>query len=504
MIRKPEIPTLQICSHTHKRLPSIAASIVLSATLTSCVVGPDYRKPDLTMPPHWGNKSSSQPAKPAELSQWWKQLKDPTLNLLIEEAVAGNLDVASAKAKIREARASYREQKGALLPSAEGTASATRTRTAASDTSSEATVYSQYQAGFDASWELDLFGGNKRAAEAAKYGVDSAEEELRDTMLTLVGDVASYYVQAREYQTLRDLARRTAVSQRKTAALTQAEYKAGSATGVDTAKADALASSTEADIPTYEISYATAVHRLSVLLGKPPAALEERLKTGGPIPNPRIAVSTGIPADILNSRPDVRLAERQLAQYTAKIGQAEANRYPSISLTGDIASSATSISDLGKKSTIGWSFGPSLTVPIFQGGQLKAAVDVAKAQRDQYYVAYQSAVLSAMEDVENAVVSLTQERLKHGKLGSSAVSYRRATDLSRTLNQAGVTDFLDVLDAERSLYSAEEALIESQASIATDYVALNKALGGGWEGEVDTSEPAVVDTDSGPHLTAAR
>jgi multidrug efflux system outer membrane protein len=472
--------------------------------LTGCVVGPDYNKPTLAMPSHWGTKTPTQPAKPPELSRWWKQLKDPTLDALIEEAVAGNLDVASAKAKIREARANYREQKDALLPTVEGTASAARTRTAASDTSSEATIYSQYQAGFDASWELDLFGGNKRAAEAAKYGVDAAEEELRDTMLTLIGDVASYYVQAREYQALRDLARRTAVSQRKTAALTQAEFKAGSATGVDAAKADALASSTEADIPTYEIFYAAALHRLSVLLGKPPAALEERLKAGGAIPRPRTVVSTGIPADILNSRPDVRLAERQLAQYTAKIGQAEANRYPSISLTGDIASSAISLGDLGKKSTIGWSFGPSLTVPIFQGGQLKAAVDVAKAQRDQYYVAYQSAVLSAMEDVENAVVSLTQERLKHRKLTSSAISYRRATDLSRTLNQAGVTDFLDVLDAERSLYSAEEALIESQASIATDYVSLNKALGGGWDGEVSTSEPAVVDTNTGPHLTAAR
>lgn len=200
------------------------------------------------------------------------------------------------------------------------------------------------------------------------------------------------------------------------------------------------------------------------------------------------------------SRPDVRGAERQLAQYTAKIGQAEADRYPSVSLTGSISSSATSISDLGKKSTIGWSFGPSLTVPIFQGGQLKAAVDVAKAQRDQYYIAYQSAVLTAMQDVEDGIVSLTQERLKNAKLITSAASYRKAADLSHELNKAGAVDYLNVLDADRSLYSAESSLIQSTANIASNYISLNKALGGGWDGQVDVSTPVVVDADTGPHL----
>ncbi len=496
---------MPICSRSNPKSSNIIIAAALVGTLTSCVVGPDYRAPGLPMPSHWGDKGATEPRKVPQLSQWWKQLKDPTLNALIEEAIADNLDVATAKAKIRLARATYREQKGALLPTVEGTGSATRTRTSAAESgTADATFSTLYAGGFDASWEMDLFGGNKRAAEAAKYGVDAADEQLRDTMLTLIGDVASYYVQAREYQALRDLARRTAISQRKSAALTHAEYQAGSATAVDTAKADAQASSTESDIPAYEISYAEAVHRLSVLLGKPPATLEERLKAGGPIPSPKTNVAIGIPADILTSRPDVRLAERQLAQYTAKIGQAEANRYPSISLTGDITSSAASIGDLAKTSSIGWSLGPSLTVSLFQGGQLKAAVDVAKAERDQYFIAYQSAVLSAMEDVENAVVSLTQERLKYVKLASSSSSYRRASDLSRTLNKAGATGFLDVLDAERSLYSAEESVIESRASIATDYIALNKALGGGWDGLVDVSIPAVIDADTGPHPSTAK
>ncbi len=494
-----------ICSCSNKTIPAVIVAAAVAGTLTSCVVGPDYETPAFSMPSHWGSKASGKPSKAPQLSQWWKQLNDPTLDALIEEAIANNLDVATAKAKIRQARATYREQKGALLPSVEATGSGTRTRTSATTSAtSEAAFSTLYNGGFDASWELDLFGGNKRAVEAAKYGVDAADEELRDTMLTLVGDVASYYVQAREYQALRDLAKRTAISQRKSAALTHSEYIAGSATGVDTAKADALASSTESDIPTYEISYAQSVHRLGVLLGKPPTAFEEMLKSSKPIPSPKMNASTGIPADILTSRPDVRLAERQLAQYTAKIGQAEANRYPSISLTGDISSSAANLGDLAKKSSIGWSFGPSLTVPIFQGGQLKAAVDAAKAERDQYFIAYQSAVLSAMEDVENAVVSLTQERQKYAKLVSSMDSYRNASDLSRELNKAGASDFLDVLDAERSLYSAEESVIQSRASIATDYIALNKALGGGWDGKIDVSTPVVIDVNTGPHLTLAK
>ncbi|OEC94057.1 efflux transporter outer membrane subunit (plasmid) [Rhizobium sp. AB2/73] len=490
---------LPICLRSNKGPSNIAIAAIFVGTLTGCVVGPDYKTPALAVPTHWGSKATSKPPQTPQLSQWWKQLRDPTLDALVEEAVAGNLDVATAKAKIREARATYREQRGALFPTVEGTASATRNRTAASD-GTPASVYNEYEPGFDASWELDLFGGNKRAAEAAKYGVDAAEEDLRDTLVTLVGDVASYYVQAREYQALRDLAHRTGVSQRRTAELTQAEFGAGTATAIDAAKAAGEAASTEADIPTYETSYAQAVHKLAVLLGKPPAALDERLKTGGAIPRPKLDVSAGIPADILLSRPDVRGAERQLAQYTAKIGQAEADRYPSVSLTGSISSSATSISDLGKKSTIGWSFGPSLTVPIFQGGQLKAAVDVAKAQRDQYYIAYQSAVLTAMQDVEDGIVSLTQERLKNAKLITSAASYRKAADLSHELNKAGAVDYLNVLDADRSLYSAESSLIQSTANIASNYISLNKALGGGWDGQVDVSTPVVVDADTGPHL----
>lgn len=479
----------------------LLAPMITAVLLAGCVVGPDYQTPILAMPASWSGHKPTKPVQPAQLSKWWQRLRDPELNTLVEEAVAGNLDVATAKAKIREARASYRQSAGTLLPSVDGSGSATRNKSAETTSGSDAT-YSEYQAGFDASWELDLFGANRRGVEAARYGLDASQEELRSTLLTLIGDVASYYTQARGYQARIALARRSAASQRQTAELTRTMAQAGTATAADVAKAMGQAASTEAAVPTLEASYAQAVHRLAVLAGRPPASLSERLKRVAPIPAPRLPMPTGIPADLLLSRPDLRMAERQYAQYTAKIGQAEAARYPSVSLTGDISTAALKLGDLGKNSSIGWSFGPTLSVPVFNAGQLQAAVEVAKAQRDQYFIAYRSSVLTALEDVENALVLLSQERIRIAKLASSAKSYGDAARLEGTLYKAGETSLLDVLDAQRSLYSAEDSLLQSRVLLATNYIALNKALGGGWDGTVDSAKPEIVDVKTAPRLAS--
>ncbi|AXK82259.1 RND transporter [Pseudolabrys taiwanensis] len=471
-----------------------------------CAVGPDYRSPSLDLPTRWSGDKNKREPQPPVLAQWWRRLNDPLLNQLIDEAVQGNLDVAAAKARIREARASRRQAIGALFPSIEGSGSATRSRTATTTTDDITTPPStgnQFQAGFDASWELDLFGANRRAVEAATYNVDASEDDLRSTLLTLIGDVASYYVDARGYQARAALARRTAISQRETAALTQNKFNAGSASAVDTAKALAQAASTEANVPTNEASYRESLHRLGVLLGRDPTALASRLARVTPIPAPRLPLPRGIPADVLTMRPDVRKAERQLAQYTAKIGQAEAALYPDVSLSGSVSTTALKLGDLGKNSTIGWSFGPTVSVPIFNGGKLRAAVEVAEAQRDEYHVAWRSAVLTALEDVENATVSLAQERIKIRSLTESAQRYGEAARLSHTLYENGSSSFLDVLDAERSQFSAEDTLLQSRVNIAKDYVALAKALGGGWDGAIDAGKPEVVDTDTGPHLPGA-
>lgn len=492
------------------RLSSLRRSgllLALAGAVASCSVGPDYQKPMLDVPEQWSGGKDAQPSKPPELSHWWTRLGDPLLNDLIDEAVAGNLSVATAKAKIREARATYHQAGGALLPSVTGSASSTRTgygsTSADAISTNKGAAYNQFKAGFDASWELDLFGANRRAVEAAQYGLDASEENLRATLLTLVGDIAADYVQARGYQARIALARSTAASQAETARITHVKFAAGTTSAVDDANATGQAATTEATIPTLEAAYAQTVHSLSVLTGRPPAALDERLAKGAPIPVPELPLPAGIPADILQTRPDVRLAERQYAQSTAKIGQAEVARYPSVSLTGSLRTSATQFGDLGKSSSIGWSFGPALTVPIFNGGKLEAAVEIAEAQRDQYFVTYRSAVLTALKDVEDAIVAFTRESSRTHALDLSVSSYRQSAALSRALYQAGSSGFLDVLTAERSLYTADDSRIQSQVLIATDYIALNKALGGGWDGSIDASKPEVVDGSTGPHFAAA-
>ncbi|WP_370674061.1 efflux transporter outer membrane subunit [Pleomorphomonas sp. PLEO] len=469
---------------------------LLGLLLSGCAVGPDYMVPHLVLPASWSSKSAETPARSVELAHWWERLGDKELNALVEEAVAGNLDVAAAKAKIRTARASERQTNAALFPSADGSSSTTRQK-------SQGEVRNQFKGGFDSSWELDLFGANARSSEAALYGSQAANEDLNATLLTLIGDVASNYVAARGYQARMALARQSASSQRETAGLTRKKFEAGSASAVDVSNAEGQAASTEAKIPDLQTSYAEAVHRLAVLTGRAPAELDARMTRGGAIPRPRQPVPPGLPADLLSNRPDIRQAEREYAQATAKIGAAAAARYPSISLAGSIATTATSVGDLGKSSTISWSLGPSLSVPIFNAGKLAAAQDAAEATRDQYFVAYKASVLGALEDVENAIVAFRQERIKNGRLADATQSYRKASELAQSLYQSGSSSFLDVLDAERSLYSAEDSLLTSTVAIANNYITLNKALGGGWDGTVDVSKPEVVDTNTGPRLRKA-
>lgn len=477
----------------------LQAGLLGSLTLlAACAVGPDYVAPDANLPTHWQRASETRSVTAEAFGEWWRDLGDRTLDELMVAAVDGNLDVKTAKAKIRQARALRREAVGGLLPAVDGSGSATRLQSTPTATVPTTTVSNLFRGGFDASWEIDLFGAEARSLEAADAGLAASRADLDATLLTLVGDVASNYVEARGYQARIALARRTAKSQRETAALTRTKFETGSASAVDTAKAEAAAASTEAAIPALEAAHAQTVHRLSVLTGREPGALAATMSRGGAIPAPRKALPKGIPADVLKNRPDVRAAERRLAQATAQVGQAEAALYPSISLTGAISTTATKVGDLGKASTIAWSWGPSVSVPIFHGGRLAAARDAAEAARDQSFVAWKASVLGALEDVENALVALSQERVRVGRLGEAASRWRQAAGLSRSLYQSGSSSFLDVLDAERSLYSAEDSLIQSRVAVTTDHIALAKALGGGWRRPVDTTKPEVIDGTTGP------
>ncbi|OAF02815.1 RND transporter [Bradyrhizobium centrolobii] len=479
--------------------------LTVGGLLTGCAVGPDYAGPPTpNLPSQWSTKTASR-HDTGRLDRWWLRLRDPLLSWLIEQAVEANPSVAKAKAVVREARATLQQTTAGLFPSVSGTASVTNNKTSAGSASVlvDSAPYTLHQASFDSSWELDLFGGTQRGIEAALRAEQSAAEDLRDSLVTLIGDVAAYYVEARGYQARIALAERTAASQRDTERLTRSKYEAGSATAVDLAKATAQAASTEANIPTYQAALAADVHRLGILRGRPPDGVASMLAQSAPVPAPRMPLPAGIPADLLTSRPDVASAERKLAQATAKIGQAEADRYPAVSLTGSVGTSALRTGDLAKYSSVSWSVGPSVTVPVFDAGKRHAAVRIAEAQRDQAFATFHATLLTALEDVENALVSLARERIRATKLTEAAKNYREAARLSRSLFESGSASFIDVLDAERSLYSAEDSLIQSKVSAAKDYIALAKALGGGWVDPIDVSTPIIVDVNTGPHLREA-
>ncbi|WP_375692595.1 efflux transporter outer membrane subunit [Bartonella sp. AP258QHHD] len=466
-------------------------SVLLCLLLSGCMVGPNYQKTSFRVPAVWGEKSAQTARQPVALAGWWRHLNDPVLDALMDYAISGNNNVAVAKARVREARAGLGQVVGTLLPNVSNSISGTRSRSGQSDA-----LLNQYSSGFDASWELDFFGGHKRAVEAARYGLDAAVEDMRATMVTLLGDVATNYVQMRGWQQKLFIVRQIAVSQRKTYELMRARLTAGDVSELDVSNAQAQMANTEADISQMEANLAMSVHRLSVLTGRVPTALKDLLQKNAKhakIPQPRWPIPAGIPADILLTRPDLRRAERQYAQATARIGQREADRYPSLTLTGNISTAATAIDQLWKNSTIGWSFGPGLRFPLFNGGQVEASIAVARAQRDQAFITYRAAVLEALEDVENALVRLTKEHQRLEKLIVANKASLHSLKLSRNLFENGNTSFLELLNADRSYYSAQMALKDSRVSLVTQYITLMKALGRGWDGVVDVSRPEVVD-----------
>lgn len=460
--------------------------------LAACVtVGPDYQKPNVMMPAGWNSKADK---RSAQLGHWWKNLNDPVLDQLIADGIAGSPDVATAKAKVRQARANFISAGGALYPELDGSGSYSRSDNDRTPASNQSNI------GFKTQWELDLFGGNKRGVEAAYYKVDSADEQLRAALVTLIGDIATNYANLRGAQADIAIAQRNVASQRQTVALTRNQLEAGNISQVDLLSAETQAATTEAQIPALRINYAQYLNQLSVLTGRSSSALASVLDQSRAIPAIPRKISAGLPADLLLSRPDVRAAEREYASSTASVGQKQALLYPSVSLTGNINTGGSNFGDLGKLSTISWSFGPSLSVPIFHGGQLNADVEAARAARDQSFIAYRKSILTALSEVENASVSLNQNRIRAAQLQKIVNNSRKINELTLEQFKAGTKSFVDVLTAQRDLLSAETNLSQARTDLVLNYVALQKALGGGWNGVIDVAKPEVVDGYTGPRV----
>jgi NodT family efflux transporter outer membrane factor (OMF) lipoprotein len=473
---------------TTMRNLGLMLTLAAAGAMTGCMVGPDYQPPKTQAPEQWSETlAGGETARSESLAAWWQGFRDPELDSLVQRALAASPDLRIADARLREARAGLGLRDAERLPELDLGASASRAKQSRNqpligDSLPPGTPLTGdvFQSGFDASWELDLFGGRRRGVEAAQAELAAAGFGRADAQVTLAAEVARAYVAARGYQQRLAIARQNLAAQRDVVALAQDRHKQGLTSGLEPEQAATVLAQTEAQVPALESGLQTAIHHLGVLLGMTPGALGAELAAQAPIPAVPPQVPAGLPADLVRRRPDIRVAERRLAAASAQVGVATADLYPRFSLTGSFGYLSTNSGSLYSSPSSAWSVGPSFRWPVFDAGRVRANIRVQDARQEQALAVYQKAVLAGFEDVENALVAYAKEQTRNRPLRAAVASSRNSLEISRQQFASGLTSFINVLDAERSLYQAEDSLVQSDQAVVQNLIALYKALGGGW------------------------
>jgi len=472
-----------------------AAVAVLALLMAGCTVGPDYRRPDTPVPAMWSEaRYDGIDTRPADLARWWEEFNDSVLTRLVLRAAGSNLDLRTAEARIREARALRRVAESGAWPTVDVSGSYSRSRTsenaiAPSSQGSGGSPFFRgsnngqdlFRSGFDSSWEIDVFGGVRRSVESADATVEASIEDRRDVLVTLLGDIARNYIDLRGFQRRLAVAQNNLKAQQESLEITRVRFQAGLANYLQVSQAEAQVNTTAAEIPALEALSKQAAHRLDVLLGLQPGVLSAELSTEAPIPALPPQAHVGLPSELLRRRPDIRRAERQLAAASAEVGVATADLYPKFSLSGVFGVTSISASDWFSAPSRFWSIGPTIRWPIFDAGRIRANIEVRNARQEQAFTQYEKTVLTAFEDVENALVSYAKEQVRYRSLMAAVTANRSALAMADELYRNGLIDFLNVLDSQRALYSTESDVAQSEAAMTTNLVALYKALGGGWE-----------------------
>jgi len=465
-----------------------AFGILLVLLAVGCTVGPNYQQPNPPMPTQWHSATENGLSNgPVEIVRWWNLFGDSQLENLVNRAMGANKDLKVAEARVREARAQWRVAGAASWPAVDASGSFERLHQSENAPSSAGREYDLYQAGFDAGWEIDLFGGVRRSVEAAIAQVQASEEDRRDVLVTLVAEVATNYLALRGSQGRLAIARENIRTQQNTVDLTQGRFQAGLSSKLAVVQSQALLAGTEAKVPVLEASVRQAIHRLGVLLGLEPEALLEELLPAANIPPAPPAVPVGLPSDLLRRRPDIRRAERQLAAATANIGVATADLFPRFSLTGLIGLQSTAAADLLTSQSRFWTYGPSVRWPVFDAGKARAAIQVQSTRQEEALAIYEKTVLNALEEVESAMVVYAKSRAASEALNRAVETTRQSADIALELYQKGLVNFLNVLQSQLSLYQIQDQFVQSRQDVSTRCVALFKALGGGWELEPDAA-----------------
>jgi NodT family efflux transporter outer membrane factor (OMF) lipoprotein len=462
------------------------SALVLALALAGCTVGPDYKRPDLAMTPAW-----QAPADPGAVSgRWWEALGDPLLNALVTEAIASSPDVRAATARLAEARADRDEAAGRRLPALDAKGSAVRNRTSQNGQipinriPGFARDYNLFDLGFDASWEIDLWGGRTRAVQAAEARGQAAVEDRRDALTSLIAELARDYVDLRRAQADVTSARESLAASEALARLTAQRTAAGEASAADADRAESDARTATATLANAQAEVTAAMLRVAALVGKPPEDVTPRLVVPAPIPASPPAIAAGLRSDLLTRRPDIRRAERELAAATADVGVATADLFPRLSLIGGIGQQARKGSDLDSGTSTRWQFGPSFSWPIFSGGQARARLRAADARADGAAARYDKTVAGALADSETAINRFARAREAQGAAEEALARDRAIFALAEQRARAGEDDQLALARARLTLMAAQQRRDAAAAAASDAAIALSKALGGGWrEGE---------------------
>jgi multidrug efflux system outer membrane protein len=460
----------------------LGAAVV--AVVAGCAVGRNYHRPETPLDAHFANAGEPGLAEGDAIERYWTGFADPLLDDLVETALAHNKDLGVAAANLQAARAARRLAGFDQYPTATLAGSYTHNLDAQQQlpgVDQHDREFDTAQAGFDGLWELDLFGRVRRNVEAARADVGASEATLRDARVSVIAEVSRDYFILRGLQDQLTLTMSNADNQLRSLKLTRTRLEAGRGNELDTSRAEAQWQTTLASIPTLQATIATTTYRLSVLTGRQPMALSERLSPQAPSPVLPTLNAIGTPEQLLRRRPDVRVAERRLAAATARIGVAMGDLFPKVTMVGEVGYWAPTFGDFGQSDARFFSVGPSISWAAFDLGRVQARISSAKAQTDAALAGYEGAVLNALEDTEGALITYGRSQSRREALRVAAAASDKAADLARRRFAGGLIDFLEVLDAERTALSAELLWSQSRTDAAVSLVAVYKALGAGWD-----------------------
>lgn len=475
---------------------AVLKRVWIVTVLSACTLGPDYEPPAPAMPAAWSEPlGEGLIAGEFAGAAWWDQLGDPLLTRMIVRAVRGNPTLGAAIVRIRQSRAILQQVSGQYVPDVDGTGGFSRSRDSASVSPFPVKNTSVFSLGLDMFWEIDLFGRIRRSVEAADAQVDGSIEDYRDVLTILQAEVGLAYVQLRTIQRQLVFLNENIALQRSSRDLAKARFETRVSPELDVFQAESNLASSEAQLPGLELSLSRVMHRLAVLLGEQPGAFRAELREPKELPKLPSTVAVGIPAELLLRRPDVRRAERQLASQTARIGAAEAQLYPSLSLAGALGLSSFDFDTLFKSRSRSFSLVPGFSWNLFDGGRVHGVVDEEVARTEQARLAYENTLLLALEEAENSIASWRRERQRRAALARVVAAAKKQTELATTLYKEGLRNFQNVLDAERTLSGAQDALAASEGAVVAALITLYRALGGGWEVETDAADRGETSRD---------